>query len=100
MKLDPFAPFSQFTKVFETWAKMTDDSIARTAAFYAEMDKLEQKGIERAENAIVEMAKLTKDGLAYTAQVSAEFRKLSLESYQRATDALATDKAEKAAKAA
>lgn len=89
MKLDPFAPFAQMTKVFEAWSKMADDSIARTTAFYAEMDKLEAKGIERAESAIHEMAKLTKDSLAYTAQVSAEWRKLSLESYQRATDALA-----------
>jgi hypothetical protein len=89
MKLDAFAPFTQFTKAFETWTKMADESFARTAAFYSEMDKLEAKGIERAESAIHEVAKLTKESLAYTAQVSAEWRKLTLESIKRAGEAMA-----------
>jgi hypothetical protein len=84
MKLDAFAPFTQFNKVFETWSKLADESIARTASFYAEMDKVEAKGIERVESAFEEMAKLTKESLAYTAQVHAEWRKLALESFQRA----------------
>ncbi len=95
MKLDAFAPFTQFNKVFETWAKLADESIARTAAFYAEMDKIEAKGIERVENAFEEAAKLTKESLAYSAQVHAEWRKLALESFQRAA-AMANETAAKA----
>lgn len=82
MKFDPFA---QWTRAFETWQKIADDSLARTAAFYAEVDKVEAKNIERAESAIHEIAKLTKDTLAYQAQLGAEWRKLSLEAIQQAS---------------
>ncbi len=81
MKFDPFA---QWTKAFETWQKIADDSIARTVAFYAEVDKVEAKNIERAESAIHEIAKITKDTLAYQAQLGAEWRKLSIEAFQQA----------------
>jgi hypothetical protein len=81
MKLDPFA---QWTKALEAWQKIADDSIARTAAFYAELDKAEAKNVERAESAIHELAKLTKDTLAYQAQLGAEWRKLSIEALQQA----------------
>jgi cysteinyl-tRNA synthetase len=80
MKFDPFA---QWGKVFETWQKVTDDSIARTQAFYAEIEKAEAKRVERVESAIDEIVKLQKEGLAYTAQLGADFRKLSLEAFQK-----------------
>ncbi|MBX3203678.1 MAG: hypothetical protein KF764_01355 [Labilithrix sp.] len=82
MKFDPFA---QWGKVFETWQKMTDDSVARATAFYAELEKSEAKRVERAESAIEEMAKLQRESLAYGAQLGAELRKLSLEAVQKAT---------------
>ena len=82
MKFDPFA---QWGKVFETWQKLTDDSIARATAFYAEVEKAEAKRVERAESAIEEMAKLQKETIAYGAQLSAEIRKVSLEAMQKAT---------------
>jgi hypothetical protein len=84
MKLDPFANAG---KVFEAWQQLADDSIARTAAFFSEFDKLEAKAAERAEGAIEEAAKLTKETLAYNAQLAAEWRKLSLETVKRATAA-------------
>jgi hypothetical protein len=83
MKIDPMG---NFEKAWEVWRKMTDDSIARMTAFYAEVDKLEAKNIERAEQAMNEAAKLTKDTLAYGAELGAEWRKLSLEALQRATE--------------
>lgn len=86
MKFDPFA---QWGKVFETWQKMTDDSIARATAFYAEVEKAEAKRVERVESAIEEMAKLQKETLAYGVQLGAELRKASLEAFQKAS-ALAT----------
>lgn len=87
MKFDPFA---QWGKVFETWQKLTEDSIARTTALFAEVDKAEAKRVQRAESAIEEMAKLQKETLAYTAQLSAELRKVSLEAFQNATNAFAS----------
>lgn len=83
MKIDPMG---NFEKAWEMWRKMTDDSIARMSAFYAELDKIEAKNLERAETAMQEASKLTKETLAYGAQLGAEWRKLSLEALQRATE--------------
>jgi hypothetical protein len=82
MKFDPFA---QWGKVFETWQKLADDSIARANALYAEVEKAEAKRVERVESAIEEIAKLQKETLAYGVQLGAEFRKVSLEAFQKAT---------------
>jgi hypothetical protein len=87
MKFDPFA---QWGKVFETWQKLTDDSIARTQAFYAELEKAEAKRVQRAEAAIEEIAKLQKETIAYGAQLGAELRKISLEAFQNAASAFAS----------
>lgn len=83
MKIDPMG---NFEKAWDVWRKMTDDSIARMTAFYAEIDKVEAKNLERAEQAMHEAAKLTKETLAYGAQLGAEWRKLSLEALSRATE--------------
>ena len=80
MKIDPMG---NFEKAWDVWRKMTDDSIARMTAFYAELDKVEAKNLERAEQAMHEAAKLTKDTLAYGAQLGAEWRKASLDAFQR-----------------
>lgn len=83
MKIDPMG---NFEKAWDVWRKMTDDSIARMTAFYAEIDKVEAKNLERAEQAMHEAAKLTKETLAYGAQLGAEWRKLSLETLQKASE--------------
>lgn len=83
MKIDPMG---NFEKAWDVWRKMTDDSIARMTAFYAEIDKVETKNLERAEQAMHEAAKLTKDTLVYGAQLGAEWRKLSLEALSKATE--------------
>ncbi len=88
MKTDPFAPVA---KAFETWQKMADDSFARAAAFYAQIDEIEAKNVERTEKAFQEMAKLTKETLAYSAQLGAEWRKISLESMKSAAAAFAPE---------
>lgn len=87
MKFDPFAPFTQWTRTWDVWQKMAEDSLSRTTSFYDEMDRLEAKGVERAETAIHELAKMTKETLAYNAQLGAEWRKLSLEALQKASSA-------------
>lgn len=83
MKIDPI---ESWEKAWDAWRKMTDDSIARMSAFYAEIDRIEAKNLERAEQAMNEAAKLTKDTLTYGAQLGAEWRKLSLEALHRATE--------------
>jgi len=85
MKFDPFA---QVGKFWEAWQQVADDSFARTTAFYGEVDKLEAKNIERAENAFQELAKLTKETMAYNAQLGAEWRKQSLENLKKASTTL------------
>lgn len=84
MKFDPFA---QWGKVFETWQKLTDDSFARTTAFFSEIEKAEAKRMQHAESAIEEMAKLQKETLAYGAQLGAEMRKISLETIKNTQSA-------------
>lgn len=84
MKFDPFA---QWGKVFETWQKLTDDSVARANAFYAEVEKAEAKRVEHTENAIEELAKLQKESLAYGVQLGTEMRKMSLEAFKQITSA-------------
>jgi hypothetical protein len=81
MKFDPFAQWGQ---VFETWQKIAEDSIARTNAFYAEIEKAEAKRIAHVESTIDEMARFQKQTMAYGAQLGAEWRKMSLEAFQKA----------------
>ena len=82
-----FEPFAHMTKAFEQWQKMTEESFARAAAFYGEVDKLEAKGIERTTVAIDEVAVNFKETLAYGAQLGAEWRKLSMDAMKKASSA-------------
>ncbi len=84
-----FDPFAQMTKVFEVWQKMADDSVQRAVGFYAELDKLESKGIERAAVAVDEMAVLQKETLSYGAQLASEMRRLTIESMKQASSSFA-----------
>lgn len=80
-----FEPFAQMNKVFETWQKMTEDTIARANAFYGEVEKAESKRVAHFESAIDELAKMQKETLAYGAQLAGEWRKVALESMQKAS---------------
>ena len=84
-----FDPFAQFSKAFETFQKLSTDSLARASAVYGEVDKLESKSIERTTVAIDELSVIGKESLAYTAQLGAEWRKLTLESFKQASSAFA-----------
>ena len=77
-----------FTKGFDAWTKMTEESWTRTAAFFAEFEKMEAKGVERAQSAVAEMAKLTTEAIAYNANLRAEWRKHTLESLKQANGAI------------
>lgn len=76
-----------FTKGFDAWTKIAEESWTRTAAFFTEIEKLEGKGVERADSAIGEWAKMTRESLAYGVQLRSEFRKLALQSMQQANSA-------------
>jgi hypothetical protein len=82
-----FDPFAHMTKAFEQWQKMTEESIHRAQAFYAEVDKLEAKGVERTTVAIDEVSVNFKETLAYGTQLGAEWRRLSMEAIKNATTA-------------
>jgi hypothetical protein len=82
-----FDPFAHMTKAFEQWQKMTEESIHRAQAFYAEVDKLEAKGVERTTVAIDEVSVNFKETLAYGTQLGAEWRKLSLDAIKQASAA-------------
>ncbi len=82
-----FDPFAHMTKAFEQWQKMTEESIHRASAFYAEVEKLEAKGVERSTVAIDEVSVNFKETLAYGAQLGAEWRKLSLDAIKNASAA-------------
>jgi hypothetical protein len=81
MKFDPIAQWGQF---FETWQQMAGDSFTRANTFFAALEKVEAQRVQRAEQAIEQIAQLQKETLAYGAQLSASFRKVSLEAFQKA----------------
>jgi hypothetical protein len=87
MTFDPFAPFTQWGQFLQNWQKIADESISRTNAFYAEVEKAEAKRLQHMESAIDEMAKFQKESLAYGARLNAEWRKMSLEAFQKAAAA-------------
>ena len=78
-----FDPFAQFSRSFEMFQKLSEESIARATSFYGEVDKLETKGVERSTVAIDEMSVIGKETLAYSMQLGAEWRKLTLDAYKR-----------------
>jgi hypothetical protein len=84
-----FNPFAQMTKAFEQWQKLTEESIQRATSFYAEVEKLEAKGVERSTVAIDEVAVNFKETLAYGAQLTSEWRKLTLDAVKQASAAFA-----------
>jgi hypothetical protein len=84
-----FDPFAQFSKAFETFQKLSEESFSRATAFYGEVDKLEAKGVERTTVAIDEMSVIGKETLAYSAQLGAEWRKLTLDAFKQASSAFA-----------
>lgn len=85
-----FDPFGQWSKAFEAWQKMADDSLARANLFYSELEKAGTKNVGQVETAIDELAKLQKETLEYNAKLGAEVRKFSLEAFQHATSVFAS----------
>lgn len=81
-----FSPFAIWGKAMETFTKMAEDSSSRTSAFLAEFEKQDAARVERASNAIDEIARLQKETLVYTAKMGAEMRKMTFDAMKSATD--------------
>lgn len=76
-------PFGMFGKTFEAWTSLASDSVEKSAAIYAELDKADARNIEQLDGLFHEVAKLTKDTLTYQAALGSVWRKLTLESMTR-----------------
>lgn len=76
-------PFGMFGKTFEMWTSLASDSVEKSAAIYAELDKADARNIEQVDGLFHEVAKLTKDTLTYQAALGSVWRKLTLESMTR-----------------
>jgi hypothetical protein len=72
-----------------TWKRMVDENTGRIESFYAEMAKVEDKGVHQMNAAIDESARLMKDSFAWYAELSAEWRKMALDATRRSAELFA-----------
>jgi hypothetical protein len=78
--------FTQPQQFGDFWFKAMKDQIARVEAMQKEMEKLEQAGFERTNEALEESAKLTREAFAYTQKLGAEWRKVSLDALKKSSE--------------
>ena len=69
-----------------TWKRMLDEQTGRVESIYAEMAKVEDKGVERLHSAVDESARLMKDSFSWYSELSAEWRKMSLDATRRTAE--------------
>ncbi len=77
---------SQTQQMRDAWKKAFADQAERLDAAFAEIAKLEEKGIQQACNSLDEAARLTKVSLAYSTELAAQWRKLWVDAAHRAAD--------------
>lgn len=65
------------------WKRMVDEQSGRMESIYAEMAKVEDKGVERLHSAVDESARLMKDSFSWYSELSTEWRKMSLDATRR-----------------
>lgn len=68
------------------WKRMVDEQTGRVESIYAEMAKVEDKGVERLHSAVDESARLMKDSFTWYSELSAEWRKMSLDATRRTAE--------------
>ena len=69
-----------------TWKRMVDEQTGRIESIYAEMAKVEDKGLAQMNAAIDESARLVKDSFAWYTELSAEWRKMTLDATRRSAE--------------
>ncbi len=80
--------FAQPQQFGDFWLKAMKDQVARVESMQKEIEKLEQQGYERTNEAIEESTKLARETFAYTQKVQAEWRKISLDALKKSSEML------------
>ena len=79
-------PTSQTQQIKDTFRKAVSDHAERVDGVFAEMAKLEEKGLEQAAAQLDEVARLTKVSLAYASELTAQWRKLWVDAARRTAE--------------
>ena len=74
---------SQTQQLKDTFRNAESDHAERVDSVFAEMAKLEEKGLEQAAAQFDEAARLTKASLAYASELTAQWRKLWVDAAKR-----------------
>ncbi|HEX3343049.1 MAG TPA: hypothetical protein VHS09_00700 [Polyangiaceae bacterium] len=77
---------SQTQQIKDGFRKAVTDHAERVDGVFAEMAKLEEKGLEQAAVQLDEAARLTKASLAYVGELSAQWRKLWVDAARRTAE--------------
>jgi hypothetical protein len=77
---------SQSQQMRDAWRKAFADQAERLDAAFAEIAKLEEKGMQQACSSLDEVARLTKVSLAYSSELAAQWRKLWVDAAHRAAE--------------
>ncbi len=77
---------SQTQQMKDTFRKAVSDHAERVDSIFAEMAKLEEKGLEQAAAQLDEATRLTKVSLAYASELAAQWRKLMVDAARRTAE--------------
>ena len=80
--MDPMTQMQQ-NPFFQWWTSALQGQIRNLTALSGELQRLEEKSIEHAQNAVDETARLTKEALSAANQMHAAWRKMALEATTR-----------------
>jgi hypothetical protein len=81
---EPTTSHTQQTR--DTFRKAVSDHAERVESVFAEMAKLEEKGLEHAAAQLDEATRLTKVSLAYASELAAQWRKLAVDAARRSAE--------------
>ena len=77
---------SHAQQIKDNFKKAVSDHAERVESVFAEMAKLEEKGLEQAAAQLDEAARLTKVSLAYGSELAAQWRKLWVDAARRTAE--------------
>jgi hypothetical protein len=74
---------SQVQQLASEWEKFLGGQVAALESAFAEIGKLESKGVAQAVSSLEETGRYARESLAVAERVSGEFRKLALDTVRR-----------------
>jgi len=77
---------SHTQQIRDAFRKAVSDHAERVDGVFAEIAKLEEKGIEQAAAQLDEATRLTKVSLAYAGELAAQWRKLAVDAARRSAE--------------